>query len=134
MHTHRHTYMQSRVVFSGLDVSRISLHRLRNAISVVSQDPIIFSGTVCVCNVYVCMSVFVYVCVYIYIYIYIYIFNHSSGKHAIEVGSARAATCIPSHGWCLCVCVCVCVCVCIYIYIYIYIYMEARVYVYHASQ
>lgn len=35
-----------RIILSGVDVSMVGLSRLRSALSVVSQDPVIFSGTI----------------------------------------------------------------------------------------
>ncbi|KAJ1957036.1 hypothetical protein EC988_001038, partial [Linderina pennispora] len=37
---------QGRIVVDGIDISQIGLDRLRNAITIIPQDPVLFSGTI----------------------------------------------------------------------------------------
>lgn len=42
----RLTEPEGELTIDGCDISAIPLHKLRNAISIIPQDPVLFSGTI----------------------------------------------------------------------------------------
>lgn len=49
---------EGTIVMDGIDISRLGLHDLRSHLTIIPQDPVLFSGTLRWANVYlfICFS------------------------------------------------------------------------------